>query len=364
YQTVYDSIASGKLPIGTKIPSEKELGEKFHVSRITVKTGLNMLVEQGLIKRRRGSGTFVLNTPSQAKSSKEHGTIGVIISGLSDSYGKNLLITICDECDRKGYSVMLKISHEDQQLERKYLKELLDEHVKGILILPVQKEFYNELLVSLLFSDFPVVIIDRKLKNIRSTVVGVDNVGAAKEAANFLFSHGHRRIALLTQSNMHNSAIIDRIIGLRESYALNGVLLDQSLWIENLISDYSEQSGSAEIEADVSAIMEKLNNHPDITCLLSLDNHCATLAIEALRRMRKTIPEDCSLFSFDTPKNIIASNNVSHIAQQEELIAQNSVQALLATVEVEEAVPNEIVVPTLLEDLGTVKDLSDQRGSR
>ena len=41
------------------MPSETEMIEQFDVSRITVRQALELLVEEGLIYRRRGRGTFV-----------------------------------------------------------------------------------------------------------------------------------------------------------------------------------------------------------------------------------------------------------------------------------------------------------------
>ena len=42
-----------------QLPFEKELCEKYNVSKMTVKKALDLLVNDGLIIKRRGSGTFV-----------------------------------------------------------------------------------------------------------------------------------------------------------------------------------------------------------------------------------------------------------------------------------------------------------------
>src|SRR5699024_96939 len=42
-----------------KIPTEKELSKRFKVSRITVRAALDGLQKEGLLTRRRGSGTFI-----------------------------------------------------------------------------------------------------------------------------------------------------------------------------------------------------------------------------------------------------------------------------------------------------------------
>jgi GntR family transcriptional regulator len=44
---------------GEKIPSERDLANEFQVSRMTVKHAINALVQEGMLYRSRGSGTFV-----------------------------------------------------------------------------------------------------------------------------------------------------------------------------------------------------------------------------------------------------------------------------------------------------------------
>jgi GntR family transcriptional regulator len=54
-----EQIESGKWAPGQQIPSETELCEIFDVSRTVVRQALNELVNEGLLYRRRGKGTFV-----------------------------------------------------------------------------------------------------------------------------------------------------------------------------------------------------------------------------------------------------------------------------------------------------------------
>ncbi|WP_216216375.1 GntR family transcriptional regulator [Amycolatopsis aidingensis] len=47
-----------ELPPGSPIPSERELAERYDVSRLTVRSAIGKLVEEGLLSRVRGKGTF------------------------------------------------------------------------------------------------------------------------------------------------------------------------------------------------------------------------------------------------------------------------------------------------------------------
>lgn len=56
---IKEDILSEKYKPNEQLPFEKELCEKYNVSKMTVKKALDLLVNDGLIIKRRGSGTFV-----------------------------------------------------------------------------------------------------------------------------------------------------------------------------------------------------------------------------------------------------------------------------------------------------------------
>lgn len=57
-----DEISIGTFPVGSMLPTELELCERFGVSRYTVREALRRLEEMGLVARRQGSGTVVQAT--------------------------------------------------------------------------------------------------------------------------------------------------------------------------------------------------------------------------------------------------------------------------------------------------------------
>jgi DNA-binding transcriptional regulator YhcF (GntR family)/DNA-binding LacI/PurR family transcriptional regulator len=59
---VQRQIAGGLLREGDRLPSEAELSERFAISVSSVRRGIDLLVQDGLVVRRQGSGTYVLAT--------------------------------------------------------------------------------------------------------------------------------------------------------------------------------------------------------------------------------------------------------------------------------------------------------------
>lgn len=54
-----EQILAGSLPAGSKLPSERQLTERFGVSRPIVREALRMLAERSLVEIRPGRGTYV-----------------------------------------------------------------------------------------------------------------------------------------------------------------------------------------------------------------------------------------------------------------------------------------------------------------
>lgn len=54
-----DAVFTGVFAEGERIPSTTEISRDFHINPATVLKGMNILVEAGLIEKRRGIGMFV-----------------------------------------------------------------------------------------------------------------------------------------------------------------------------------------------------------------------------------------------------------------------------------------------------------------
>lgn len=60
---VADQLANGSWAVGVKLPSERELGARFDLSRAVVRRVLARYLDEGVLRREIGSGTFVARLP-------------------------------------------------------------------------------------------------------------------------------------------------------------------------------------------------------------------------------------------------------------------------------------------------------------
>ena len=68
-QYLNGQIAAGTLRPGDVIPSENALCQQFAISRMTARKAVDYLVRQGKVERRRGQGTFVVQSGKNVRIS-------------------------------------------------------------------------------------------------------------------------------------------------------------------------------------------------------------------------------------------------------------------------------------------------------
>lgn len=76
-ERLLSDIAEGKFPVGSMLPTELELCDRFDVSRFTIREALRRLHDKGMLLRRRGSGTVV-------RSLEPHATFIQALSSMSE----------------------------------------------------------------------------------------------------------------------------------------------------------------------------------------------------------------------------------------------------------------------------------------
>lgn len=89
-QDIAQKIKSGVYPPGSQLPLENDLCEAYQVSRITIKKATDLLVQLGLITKRRGAGSFVKELSSQSHTTPVSGE-QVQFTGFSKQFaGRNV----------------------------------------------------------------------------------------------------------------------------------------------------------------------------------------------------------------------------------------------------------------------------------
>jgi GntR family transcriptional repressor for pyruvate dehydrogenase complex len=89
------TILSGRLKIGDKIPSERELSESMHISRSVVNSGLVEMAHKGFLEIRPRSGTYVADF-------RLNGTVETMVSVMQFNGGQLPKHTIYSFVELRG----------------------------------------------------------------------------------------------------------------------------------------------------------------------------------------------------------------------------------------------------------------------
>ena len=131
------AILAGKHRPGARIESENELAARYQVSRQTVRKALAALIEQGYLRAEHGRGTFV--TERSLPGGK---TIAVVTTYLADYIFPRVIQGIDQELAEHGYSILLKSTRNARHLEARYLEELADKAIDGLIVEPSKSSIF------------------------------------------------------------------------------------------------------------------------------------------------------------------------------------------------------------------------------
>lgn len=96
-RTLRKEIVDGVFPVGSQLPTEHELCERFAVSRYTVREALRRLRDDNLVASRPRTGTLVVPRPSSSSYAQDVMSINDLLafaSGAQFEIESNTMVTI------------------------------------------------------------------------------------------------------------------------------------------------------------------------------------------------------------------------------------------------------------------------------
>ncbi len=186
-------LADSDCRIGDHFPSEYELTERYHVSRLTANKAMSILAAEGLLERKgRGAGTVV-----RRKRVFPAGFFAAF-TNLRHLYTSQILEGISQCALRFDYCVVPFTPSADKLVE--CLNKLASSECKGVFVMDY----------GALPSDFPKPAVYLDLmppddSNMRYHSVVCDNYGAAFSMMKSVIASGRKEIAVLTMPAKHRA---------------------------------------------------------------------------------------------------------------------------------------------------------------
>lgn len=260
---------------------------------------------------------FEVNEVARGLKTNRTKVIGIIIPELNNIFCAEIITEIEDHLRSHGYAVMICDCRTDVKREEEAVEFLFHKRVDGLIVMPTGER--GTYLQRFIQADKPVVLIDRKMKNVNCDCVLVDNSSAAKDAVNRLIEAGHKKIGIIAGPEDVYTAV-ERFRG----YVL--AMKEHKLPVSNewiARGDYTIQGGT-------KAMKKLVMNNPDMSAVFVSNYEMTVGAIIELNELGIKIPEELSVIGFDNKEFAKASiPKLSIVSQPTEQIGRCAAEIML-----------------------------------
>lgn len=269
---------------------------------------------------------YIPNMMAASMPKRRTNYIGLIIPDVTNTFFSNLIRGIQDISEEHGYNVLVVNSDDSQEKEGRYLKLLYSRRVDGVImtVAGYQEENFPEEELSLL-KKMRIVLIDREINGLTTSIVKINNFSGAYSAVKYLLKMGHKKIMYLagiegTRTNQER----------RKAY-LAALEEDNINWKKEIV-------GNFRLDAAYQKIMyywpelQKSNDLP--TAIFAANDLMAIGALKAFVRLKVQVPKEVSIIGFDNiPFSDCTYPPLTTIAQPTYQMGQKAVETLLKLID-------------------------------
>ncbi|MDE6903905.1 MAG: LacI family transcriptional regulator [Lachnospiraceae bacterium] len=243
--------------------------------------------------------------------------IGIIIPNLFLHYYAEMLNQILKTYETFGYKFLVFVSTDKEEMERKYIQELLAYKIEGMIILshmiPSQE---------LAACNIPIVTIEREDQYVNS--VNTDNYMGAVQATSLLAKSGCNVLLHINSHVPKTTPSYGRISGFQD--ICREYQMEHELILRNLGNSYRE---TVDCLTEIFQYIKKKYPGKHKGLFMANDTH-ANIMLNLIFREYGTLPDEYRMIGFDdSPIAQEAIIPISTVGQQIDKIAYEAVSLLV-----------------------------------
>ncbi|MBQ9081998.1 MAG: GntR family transcriptional regulator [Clostridia bacterium] len=325
YRIIYDNlktkIQNGVYPPESRLPYESQLCEQYGVQRSTVRKALDMLVQDGLIYKRPGRGSFVCPGKSAEPSAVNQGTFLFVMNrspndilNNSSSYNAQLFFLMERLCRNHNYTLIYTGISEQEDFGA-----LISTHgAKGAFLVSTMPQHVIDTVQRL---QVPALCLNHYCPQLLSILP--DNHKAFQMMISRLAQLGHRKIAFVSGPSYAVNAQ-ERLQGFLAAMNECALEVDPGLILDGNWT--YEDSFAATI-----AMLQTVEEARRPTALVTASDMMAFGALAAVSKLGLTVPTDISIGGFDNlALGEFCSPQLSSVGPSMEQMAHVAIRQLLA----------------------------------
>lgn len=263
---------------------------------------------------------YVKNSLASSLRTNKTKTIILIIPDITNNFWAEVARGAQDYLEKQGYSLILVNTDWEESNYTKYLDLALTKGVDGILI-----NTYSSSINRLKNIDIPIVLLGNAYLHSPYTRVGSNTLEGIKEALEYLYSNGHRKIGIVaSHTDTKQSTIIENRITVYHKFLESKNIKFRENYYFNV--DYS-MDGGKQLANEIS----KMDNPP--TAILAGNDLIAIGLINESRKLNIEIPKDLSIIGVDDiPISSIVYPKLTTIAKPKREVGEKAAEAIIKVI--------------------------------
>ncbi len=292
-------IEEGVFVPGKRLPSELKLQEQFCVSRQTVRKALSVLEEEGVLKSRQGSGTYVVD--KEAEERQKGRRIAVVTTYVDNYIFPGILRGIEHTLSEAGFQMQIAFTGNRLSREAAVLKDLLSQELRGLIIETTKSALPNpnlDLYRELKARGIPIVFINSRYPELSDCpMVALQDEMAGYAAVRHLIACGHRRIGGLFKS--------DDGQGIRRYQGFMRGLWEAGIYDREGSVAWFDTEDASDFSRMEQKLLERFRACSGILCY---NDSASREVLELLQQNGIRVPEDLSVVSVDDTELALLGN--------------------------------------------------------
>jgi GntR family transcriptional regulator, arabinose operon transcriptional repressor len=322
-QAIIQLILDQHLAPGARLPSETLLAQQFGVAALTVRRGLERLERDGVILRRRGSGTFVgLRMP--VRPPEGPGRIGFLLHDPTSPLLLALMHSLESALRETGLQTLVLFGGFSDRLECERIRDVVAAGALGLVIWSQCGPLALAEISRLHARSFPVVLVDRCPPDLEVDCVLVEDAAGARAAAEHLLDFGHRRIAYVYgPETLEMFTTAARLKALREAAFRRGLPPEA-------ISEHfhARMVAQENLDATLAFARELLERPAPPTAIFCVNDALAQAMAVCLARLDVAVPAQISLTGFDGLQYLTSGMRLTTVRRNAALMGREAVRLI------------------------------------
>lgn len=290
FYVILKSNRFGKRGITVRL-TISDIAKKTGYAKSTVSAALNN--KPGVkpktreeIQRIAAEMNYIPNEFARNLSMQTTNTIGIIVRDITNPFYAKICRAIENTASEHAYTTLILNTDGIREKELNAIRVMSGQMVSGVIIDISGKD--TDLLMELNKFGLPFVVFGTTAGELAADSVEADDYNGAYQAAEYLYSCGHRKIGFV-HGGMESVYSQRRLRGIRKALEHNGIELEEKYIFYK-----------AKTIQEGYLMGKKLVNFEDLpTAIIAYNDLVAVGMIRALEENGRQVPDDISIIGFD-----------------------------------------------------------------